>query len=103
ACFRVKLGNIHVFFSDLGDFIRYVHMPVSVSWTYIAARLLAGVMLSRESALREVEDVPGGEWITLAPGTESRTRLWCPAEFCLEEVLEDDGKAAEELRATVLG
>jgi asparagine synthase (glutamine-hydrolysing) len=69
----------------------------------MTARLLNGLSLSRECSLHEIEDIPGGERITFGTEQESRTALWHPAKFCLEQGREDSAAAAEELRATVLG
>jgi asparagine synthase (glutamine-hydrolysing) len=101
ACYHATRGNVHVFFSDMEDFTRYIQMPTSVNWPYIAAYLLGGLTLSRQCALNEIEDVPGGECITLSPGREARTVLWHPSQFCVENGLGDERTAGAALRSTV--
>lgn len=100
ACFRVTWGNITIFFSDLEDFIRYIRMPLTVNWRYMAARLLAGMSLSRNCGITEIEDIPGGESVNFP--TEQRRLLWYPAQFCGEDGLESAHKAVDELRSTVV-
>lgn len=101
-CYHTKWGAIDIFFSELEEFSRYIPRRLSVSWPHIAARLLAGTQLSRDCGLREIEDVPGGEWISLSRQGESRTVIWHPAQFCLDDLLEDEEKAAQELKTTVV-
>lgn len=103
ACFHANVGNFHVFFSDMEDFTRYVTTCLSINWRHIAARLLAGFVLSRESAVNELEDIPGGECVTISAGGEDRRTLWHPGRFCTEDSLEEEGQACRELRSCVLG
>jgi asparagine synthase (glutamine-hydrolysing) len=93
---------MHVFFADMEDFAYYIRTRLSVNWRHIAARLLAGFSLSRECALNELEDLPGGEQITLSPSAETRTALWCPSQFCVENGLESEDRAIRELRSVVM-
>lgn len=102
ACYHARWGRIHIFFSDMEDFARYIPLRVSVNWPHIAARLLSGLALSRTCALNEIEDIPGGEWIALSTDTEHRTLLWHPSQFCVEDGLQDECSAAGELRSTVV-
>lgn len=102
ACYRTNLDGVQVFFSELDDFQQYIPQPLSVNWAHIAGRLLAGKYWTRDCGLREIEDVPGGEWITFSRQGEKRSVLWHPAHFCLQGPLEDEQKAAQELRASVV-
>jgi asparagine synthase (glutamine-hydrolysing) len=101
ACFHAKWRDIHIFFSDLGDFEQYVPMPVSVNWTHLSAQLLGGFCPSRDCSLNEIEDIPGGEWTTVSTTAETRKTLWHPAPFCVEDPLEDKEDALRELRSAV--
>lgn len=100
-CYHVRWGNVHVFFSDIEDFKRFVPMDLSVNWPQIAATLLASSYLSRQCSLSEVEDLPGGESITISGDSERRTILWHPGQFCREDGLNDERTAAAALRSTV--
>jgi len=102
ACYHAKLGSIHVFFSDMEDFVRYVPLSLSVNWRHIRTRLYAGFLFSRDCAIAEIEDIPGGEWMTISSASETREMIWHPAQFCVDDPMEDECRAASELRATVV-
>lgn len=105
ACYSTTISGVHVFFSEIDDLVQSVPISVSVSWSHLAERLHLGVgatPLSRGCALREIEDVMGGELVTISKHGVRRKELWNPATYCLEAGLEDEQKAAEELRATLL-
>lgn len=102
ACFHAKWQNIHVFFSEIEDLKRYVPIPLSVDWQHLAVRLIRGHTLSRECALKEVEDVPGGECVAIDMEGESRSILWNPANFCVDSPIEGEQRAAHEMRTAVL-
>lgn len=103
ACYYAKCGDTHVFFSDMGAFRHYVPMRLSINWKNVATRLLAGVTLSRDCSINEIEDIPGGECVTISQGVDRRAAAWHPAEFCGENGLQDERTAAAQLRSTVLG
>lgn len=102
ACFHAKCGGLHVFFSFMDDLMRHVRMQLSVNWQYVAARMLSGPSLSRDCGIQEIEDIPGGERVTLSGDSDRRTPLWHPASFCVEDGLQDQSCASRALRATVL-
>lgn len=102
ACFRAKWNRIDVFFSDAEDFTDWIPMPLSLDWRYMSARLIMGFQLSRECGLAEIEDIPGGELLTLSGKGETRSVLWHPSRFCVEGCIEDEEQAVQELRSTVL-
>lgn len=103
ACFHAKCNRIDVFFADMEDFTRYFSTRLSINWEYIAAHILCGRELSRECALHEIEDIPGGECITLSREGERRTPLWHPSRFCIDDPLENEQEAMSELRSAVFG
>lgn len=102
ACYHAKWGAINVFFSDLEDFSQHIPCTLSVNWQHIAARLLSGTHISRDCGLREIEDVPGGEWITFSRQGETRIPIWHPAQFCVDDPIEDEATAAQELQSSVV-
>jgi asparagine synthase (glutamine-hydrolysing) len=100
-CFHLKWNNMDVFFSDMEDLSRYVTVSLSVNWPHIVTRLLAGFTYSRDCGVNEIEDIPGGEYITPRSTTNSRNVLWHPARFCTDEPIESEGEASRQLYATV--
>jgi len=100
ACFHFMWDGIHVIFSDLADLAKYVDPLLTVDESYLATRLVLGFQHSRRCAVKELEDVPGGEWTTFAE-RPARTTLWHPDRFCTEDPLEDAPQAAAALRSVV--
>lgn len=103
ACFCARWRGIYIMFSDIDDLICHIPLTLSVNWRHIAAHLLGGFKFSRECAVNEVEDIPGGEWLTFETGIVTRVQLWRPAQFCVEDPLEDEATAAHEMRSAVIG
>lgn len=101
-CYYTKCDRIHVFFSEMEDLLRYFPARLSIDWSHLAARLLAGFHYSRECGLREIEDILGGEWITLSAKDKRHATLWHPAQFCKDSGTEDEREAAMLLRSTML-
>jgi asparagine synthase (glutamine-hydrolysing) len=101
ACYHAKWDAIHIFFSELEDLKRYVPISLSIDWRHIAARLLIGPTLSTACALNEIDDIPGGQLMTISKRAEQRTLLWSPHHLCCEDAFEDERKSAAELRAAV--
>jgi asparagine synthase (glutamine-hydrolysing) len=101
ACYYAKWAGVHVFFSHMEDLNRYVPMHFSVNWPHIARRLLSGMVLGRDCGLQEIEDVPGGEWVTMSGQSVTRKVLWHPSRFCLADAIEDQQTAVDELRKAV--
>lgn len=102
ACYYASSTGLHAFFSHIEDLCRYLPMSLSINWSHVAKRLLGGIALSRDCGLNEIEDVPGGEWVTISGRRTTRTLLWQPSQFCLGNTLEDSRSAIRELRSTVL-
>lgn len=102
ACFRAKWNKVDVFFSDIEDLKNNIPLPLSVSPRYMAARLIMGFQLSRECGLTEIEDIPGGELVTISHKGETRSVLWHPSRFCIGDCIEDEEQAVKELRSTVV-
>ncbi|HEV2271375.1 MAG TPA: asparagine synthase-related protein [Steroidobacteraceae bacterium] len=103
ACYYAKWAGAHVFFSDMGDLNRYVPMHFSVNWAHIARRLFSGMALARDCGLQEIEDVPGGEWVTISGQRTTRKVIWHPSRFCVADNIEDQHTALKELRRAVFG
>jgi asparagine synthase (glutamine-hydrolysing) len=102
ACYHATLERVHFFFSEMQDLTNHVRMPVSINWGYLTARMLNGFGFSRECALNEIEDIPGGESIEVRSDAVIRQALWRPDDFCTEDGLQDEHEATKVLRATVV-
>src|SRR6266478_2231937 len=100
-CYYTRFRGVNVFFSHVEDCIEVVPVSITINWKHITAYLIANETLTRECGFREVEDVPGGECITLCNGTVSRAVLWHPSRFCREPRFDSEESAAQLLRLTV--
>lgn len=104
-CYYARISDLHLFFSDIEDLEQHVSISLSPNWPHLAARLRVGVgtmPLSRICGLSELEDITGGELVTISKQGLQRKALWTPARFCVEDGLEDEHKATEALRRSVL-
>ncbi len=101
-CYRANWSGVHVFFSDMADLKHFIPISLSVNWNHLAARLLCGNRLSRECSVHEIEDIPGGEYLTPSGEGFTHLTLWHPAQFCIEDGLQDEARALDELQHTVL-
>lgn len=103
-CYHTNWNGIDIFFSHIEDCVRFVPMSFSINWKYVIASLVAGRHSMRECGLNTIEDVPGGERLSLRRGSSmSHTVLWNAADFCRNDVIEDQATAARALRSTVQG
>lgn len=100
-CYHTSWNGIDIFFSHIEDCLHFVPLSLSLNWRYVISYLMAGDHVKRESGLNNVEDIPGGERLTIAREKTFRTLLWKPATFCREGLLEDPSAAASALRTTV--
>lgn len=102
CCYRATWNGIYIIFSHVEDCLRFVPTSFSINWDYVVASLLASRHSMRECGLNNIEDIPGGELLSiLGDGRESRATLWNPADFCCENALEDQAPAKYALRNTV--
>jgi asparagine synthase (glutamine-hydrolysing) len=101
-CFHTQFGGISALFSHVEDCLALVPKRFSINKKHLAAYLLADQNLTRECTLNEIEDIPGGERVTLLDGTvHERESLWNPATFCNDLQFDDERLAEVKLRSVV--
>src|SRR5579863_1220598 len=101
SCYRTVWNGIDVFYAQVADCLRFMPIHFSFDWSFIRVRLMLDQLLARSCGLSEVEDLPGGELLTLRHGAATRAVLWDPAEICRQSPIEDAARAATELRSSV--
>lgn len=106
CCYYTNFHRINIFFSDINDCIRFVPVSFSVNRTQLITHLIFYQNYVRACGLNEIEDIPGGECLTLSKDSITRTVLWHPAKFCDRGLpnsadLENEACAADLLRSTV--
>ncbi len=100
-CFHIYAKGTHIFFSHIADCIQILAPNLSVNWRYLIAQLRVVQMHNGECGLSEVEDVAGGERLTVSQDGAGRKVLWSPAKILEEATVDDVDKAATALRETV--
>lgn len=101
-CYHTNWNGVDIFFSHIEDCVRFLPLNLSINWKYVIASLLASSHSMRECGLDNVEDVPGGERLSLSGDRRiSRTVLWNATDFCRSDAIEDQTTAANILRQTV--
>lgn len=100
-CYHLEHGGLHVFFSHITDCLRSVPYSFRTNRRYLSHWLLFSGFMSRECALDNVEDVPGGERISISQGRVSRALIWNPIEIASKPRVDAPGVAANQLRTTV--
>jgi asparagine synthase (glutamine-hydrolysing) len=98
-CLQRVYRGVTVYACFLEDCKRLVPHSWSVHWPYIAASIChQGGLYSRETGVREVTRVLGGECITHAAGETTSQFYWDPYDIAESEVIDDPTVAEESLR-----
>lgn len=100
-CFRVGWQGIEILFSCIEDCVDLLPMRLHPNAEYLAAWLAQGGLPSRYSAFSEVEEVAGGERITLSQSGTVRKKLWHPHRLAAEARSERPEDTAGVLRRAV--
>jgi asparagine synthase (glutamine-hydrolysing) len=99
-CYRSHVRGVHIYFSDLPDFLQLQARPLSVNWDHLALRAITGNSWAEESALNEIECIRPGECIEHRGIQVSRETYWHPFAIANQPSLEHPDAAAAEVRAT---
>jgi asparagine synthase (glutamine-hydrolysing) len=102
-CYHTASDGVELFFSHVEDCVRLLRLWFPINRSYLCRWLVNGRQTDRDCGLNSIEEVPGGERLTLRRGTIERTFLWNPVEIARNPTLEDPSRAAQELRSTVQG
>ncbi len=104
-CLRVEHAGTHVFFSCIEDCLSLGLTGFTINWSRVEEYLVGGWFTAESGPLNEVDELTGGECLTLAFQANEPIRRrfhWNPCTFAGScSVIEDDGIAAVALRQTV--
>lgn len=100
-CYHTRFREVDVFFSHIEDCIRFLPIRFSINRNYLTRWLIIGRLLRRDCGLEGVEDMRGGERLTLSQGNITRAVLWDPVQIARTARFEQPDEAAEALRSTV--
>jgi asparagine synthase (glutamine-hydrolysing) len=100
ACLYTAYKGVHVLFSRMEDCIGLRLLPLSINWDYIVAHSVYVDVRGRETGIREVVALEGGERLTLSSEKSVREFLWNPCEISKIDRIEDPTIAAAGIRST---
>lgn len=100
-CYRISQDGIDIFFSSIEDCCDFLPVPLSVNREYLARWLVFCGLTARNCGLDGVEDIPGGERLTISEKGADRTSLWDPVEIARNPRFDNADDAARHLRLTV--
>lgn len=100
-CLSMSFRGVHIFCSKIEDIARLDLMSFTFNWPRIAAGLIAPLLETEETALKEVSNVLGGECVEVRGSQTHRRFYWNPAAIARADAIEDPDRAATALRSTV--
>ena len=99
-CLRLRVGSAHVYVSSMEDGALLLGRPPTINWDYVIAWLAARVN-GRETTLREVSQVLGGECETVRDGRATREIYWNPLHVRKKTRIESVSMAVHAMHETV--
>ena len=100
-CYRMAYHDIQVFFCWAEDCIGRLPLSFLPNRQYVSRWLIFSGSGSRDCGLEGVEDVLGGECLTIRDRSVERKQSWNPVAIASRPRLEQADEAASELRSTI--
>lgn len=100
-CRHATYKGVDLFFSDIEDCVRLLPIAFTVDRKRLARWLIPAEPTTRDTGIENVENLLGGERLTLSAGRATRAHLWNPIEIARHRRFEQPDEAARELRSTV--
>lgn len=97
-CFLSQHSGVRIYFSDVNDFCAIHGEGYSINWPLIRAQAAIGDHLTRETGVREIQSLEGGECVAHTAAEVSHHMLWNPCKFASEPGLENFHDAVASLR-----
>lgn len=102
-CFYARTGSRWIVASDVALLARYGGFQPSLDWAALARFLCAPTLRSSETCLRGLQEVRGGDRLTVAGPAATTACLWSPWTFAAtDRQLLDPVEAARRLRADIV-
>lgn len=101
GCYHFFDDGLWLIASDAGLLRQASTRKIAINWTALARSLGRGEMMGAETCLNELNEVRGGDRVTLAPdGSVGSMSLWSPWAFA-REPYDDEQEALRDLRGSV--
>jgi asparagine synthase (glutamine-hydrolysing) len=97
-CYVIAHSDITIITANIEDLSCLPLPPFSMNARYLAGFIYDGELAQRECALNEVKEVLAGECLELKDARARQFVLWDPRAICQENVVEDFGDAARQVR-----
>ena len=97
-CFHVTHESACCFFSHLEDLETLDLLQLNVNWDVIRAQAAAADFIGRETAIKEVTAVEGGECVETMGGKSTRTFYWHPCDIAEHSDIRDFETAVDAVR-----
>lgn len=98
-CFHAKYEHISLFFSHLDDLADLRLFPLTVNWECIRAQAACADFIGRETAIKEVTSIEGGEAIEVVDNKITRRFYWHPCDIAETSDIGDFEAAVSRVRA----
>jgi asparagine synthase (glutamine-hydrolysing) len=102
-CYFTTLCGVHVFFSHVEDCIRLLPVSFSPDRYFLARWFVAPAQMGLRTGLRDVEEVRGGERLSIRHDSVLRHFLWNPVEIAAQPRSGSVEEFASQVRDVVQG
>jgi asparagine synthase (glutamine-hydrolysing) len=99
-CYYTQHAELHIFFSHVQDCLHFLPASLRVNRKYLLRWLLVNRLITRDTGLTHVEEIAGGERMSIRGGSTSREFVWHPVEFARNQREDAPSVLAAELRHT---
>lgn len=99
-CIKVRVSDGHLYASDLNDALPFLNRFPSVDFQYLAGRLAYRAINRRETGLRGIQNVLGGECVTHRNGNTEARLQWDPFRIAHDELTSNRTELVRQFRDT---
>jgi len=100
-CYFVSHRGVNVFCTHIEDAVRLLPGEFPINRGYLARWLFYPSLMTTQTGLENVSELPAGERLTFERGTRSRVRMWNPVTFASGPDFSTPEQAAQSLRSTL--
>ncbi len=97
-CYIVAHGDITILTANIEDLDSLALPRFSINARFLAGFIYSAELSQRECALNEVKELLAGESLELKSARATQFSLWDPRAICEQNVVEDFGVAARQVR-----
>jgi asparagine synthase (glutamine-hydrolysing) len=100
-CYYTRRNGLSIFFSHVEDCTNFLPVDFNVNRSYLARWLVCSRTAGRDTGLTEIQELSGGERVTLSGQRIAHTMLWDPVRLASTPRMIPPDSAATELRSAV--